>query len=298
MSGARLSVVTPSLNQARFIERTVRSVLDQPVEVEYLVCDGGSDDGTLDILRRYEGRLRWTSERDGGQAQAVNKGIAETSGEVIGWLNSDDVYRPGTLEHVQTFFEQHPEVEVVYGDAEHIDEEDGVIEPYYTQDWDYERLKDVCFLCQPAVFFRRRIVDRYGPLDASLRYCMDYEYWLRIGAVTPFVRLPRILAGSRLYASNKTLGSRVAVHVEINDMLRRRLGRVPTRWLYNLAFAVYDERGLDRARLYRHGWFFFRTVAAAFWRWRRWLPPSVPWTVATWLWHTRRLEQQDRAARQ
>lgn len=287
MSPPRLSVVTPSFDQAQFIERTLRSVLDQRVDsLEYVVCDGGSTDGTLDILRRYEDRLRWVSERDGGQAEAVNKGLSLTSGEVIGWLNSDDIYCPGALEYVCAFFDEHPDVDIVYGDANHIDEEDLVIEPYYTEDWDYERFKDVCFVCQPAVFFRRRIVSRHGLLDRSLRYCMDYEYWLRIGATTPFVRLPRIVAGSRMYRTNKTIGSRVAVHAEINGMLKRTIGMVPTRWLYNYAFAVYDARGWDRRDLHRHAWVFSTAMAVACLRWRRSIPLSVFHTLGTWFWST------------
>jgi glycosyltransferase involved in cell wall biosynthesis len=279
----RLSIVTPSFNQAPYIERTLRSVLEQGIEgLEYVVCDGGSTDGTVEILHRYTGQVRWVSERDNGQADAVNKALGMTSGEVIGWLNSDDIYYPGALEHVLRFFDQHPDVEILYGDANHIDENDRIMEPYYTEAWDFERLKDVCFLCQPAVFFRRSVVRRHGVLDARLRYCMDYEYWLRIGRTTPFARVPHTLAGSRLYASNKTIGSRIAVHTEINDMLKRTIGVVPTRWLYNYAFAVYDARGWDRRDLHAHALTFSRSLTGAYLRWRRSLSFSVFQTL--WLW--------------
>ena len=270
-----ISVVTPSFNQGRFVERTIRSVLDQGVPgLEYFVADGGSTDGTLEVLRRYDGRLRYVSGRDGGQADAVNQAIAATSGEVVGWLNSDDVYLPGALGSVLAYFADHPEVEVVYGDAQHIDEHDAVLEPYYTQDWDFARLADVCYLCQPAVFFRRRVVDRFGPLDARLRYCMDYEYWLRVGAAVPFARIAGVLAGSRLYQTNKTLGARVAVHVEIARMLRQRLGRVPERWIWNYAYAVVDARGADRARIHRHGPLLLAALAWGYLRWTGRVPAS------------------------
>ena len=127
----RISVVTPSLNQGHFIERTIRSVLDQG-EVEYVVVDGGSRDNTLDVLRAYADRLRWVSEADRGQGHAVNKGVRMTSGDVIGWLNSDDLYYAGALDPVREFFDAHPDVDVVYGDADHIDVEDRVVEPYGT----------------------------------------------------------------------------------------------------------------------------------------------------------------------
>lgn len=296
MSSPRLSIITASFNQAAFIERTLRSVLDQGVDgLEYVVCDGGSTDGSVDIVRRYDSRLRWVSERDGGQADAINKGFSMTAGEVVGWLNSDDTYYPGALEYVLSYFDEHPDVDVVYGDANHIDEHDRVLEPYYTEDWDYERLKDVCFVCQPSVFLRRRVLEKFGVLDRSLRYCMDYDYWLRIGATTPFVRVPRLLAGSRLHDETKTLGSRVPVHIEINDMLKRRIGYVPTRWLYNYAFAVYDRHRWPRKDLHHHWWTLSSNIVYAYLRWRRSIPPSVFVTMWSWFSESRAAERRMRA---
>lgn len=240
----RLSVITPSWNQGAFIERTIRSVLDGQMNVEYLVVDGASSDQTVDILKRYEDRLSWISEPDRGQADAVNKGIARTHGELIGWLNSDDIYYPGAIVKAAQFLQTHPEIDVVYGNAYHIDPEDRIIEPYPTQQWDARKLRESCFLCQPAVFFRRKVVEEHGPLDASLRYCMDYEYWLRLAdAGVKFAYLPELLAGSRLHGQTKTLGQRRQAHEEINDMLYARYGRVPERWLLNYSCICL---GLDR----------------------------------------------------
>ncbi len=247
--GPDISIVTPSFNQGRFIERTIASVLGQQVPgLEYFVADGGSTDGTVAILSRYGQRLKWVSEGDRGQADAVNKGIGKTTGGIIGWLNSDDVYYPGAVACVRDYFRRHPEVDIVYGDAGHIDLDDRVIEPYPTEDWDYERLKEVCFICQPSVFFRRSLVDRVGLLDDSLQYCMDYEYWLRIGAVTPFHRIGRPLAGSRYYRDNKTLGKRSEVHLEICRMFAGRLGTVPSKWVFAYSHALADQRGCIEAR--------------------------------------------------
>ncbi len=242
------SIITPSYNQVAFIERTIQSVLTQGVApLQYAVIDGGSTDGTVSILERYAESLWYVSERDAGQTEAVNKGITSTSGEIIGWLNSDDVYYPGTLAAVREFFAAHPSVDVVYGNGDHIDEHDRIIEPYPCEPWSPERLREVCFLCQPAVFFRRRVIERHGYLDARLQFCMDYEYWLRLAEGGAHVaHIPRRLAGSRMYAWNKTLGQRVAVHAEINHMLRKRLGAVPSRWISNYAHVVLETRGIKR----------------------------------------------------
>ena len=282
-----ISVITPSLNQGRFIDRTIRSVLSQNVEdLEYFVVDGGSRDETLEILKRYTGRLKWISEGDNGQADGVNKGIRATRGDIIGWLNSDDIYYPGALSFVLSFFEEHPEVDVVYGDADHINIDDTLMEPYCTEDWDFERLKKICFLCQPAVFFRRRITETAGLLDARLQYCMDYEYWLRLGAITPFKRLNRNLAGSRMYEENKTLGSRVPVHREINNMFRSRLGYVPLKWIYAYAHVVADQKGYDRldpAENFRYVCLLVWTGLKSCFHWRRGLSVRSIKTMSGWI---------------
>jgi len=280
-----VSVVTPSLNQGRFIERTIESVLSQEIpNLEYIVCDGGSTDSTLDILRRYDHRLQWVSEKDKGQADAVNKGLRKTSGEIIGWLNSDDVYYPGAIHAVCEFFSSHPEIDVVYGDANHIDEQDNVIEPYYTETWDLERLKDVCYLCQPAVFFRRSMVERFGMLDERLHYCMDYEYWLRLGLGGVRVgHLKRVLAGSRFYAETKTLGARIKVHQEIIRMMRERLGQVPDRWIFNYAHAVLEEKGFNRKNRFRFALAVSTLSLCAAFRWNARIPRSMLRTVGRWV---------------
>ncbi|MDF2858575.1 MAG: kfoC 2 [Neobacillus sp.] len=243
----KLSVITPSYNQGQYIERTILSVINQNVpDLEYLVIDGGSKDQTIDLLKQYSGNLNWVSEADHGQADAVNKGIRRSQGEIIGWLNSDDIYYPGILNKVIDFFDSHPDVMIVYGNANHIDESDVVIEPYPTSNWNFEELFDVCFICQPAVFFRRSLVDKVGLLNAKLQYCMDYEYWLRIGEKYPFSFIPEVLAGSRLYPQTKTLGAREKVHREIIRMIYEKTKEPPTRWIYNLGHVIAREKGLLR----------------------------------------------------
>ena len=247
MTPNRLTVITPSYNQARFIRRTIESVLSQDVPgLQYLVFDGGSTDGTAELLHEYDGKLTAVIEPDAGQADAINKGLAHATGQVIGWLNSDDVYYPGACARALSVFEHLPDVDVVYGEADHIDQEDLVIEPYYTEAFSYDRLKDVCYLCQPAVFFRRAVVARYGLLQTGLRYCLDYEYWLRILADRPPYFLREKLAGSRLHPETKTLGSKEAFHREILEMLAVKFGIPSSRWVHNLAHVIVRERGLTR----------------------------------------------------
>ena len=276
----RISVITPSYNQGRFIERTIQSVVSQAVPgLEYVVVDGGSTDETLEILRRYEQHLRWTSEKDRGHSHAINKGICGTTGPIIGWLNSDDIYYPNALQTVLAYFDAHPAVEVAYGDAYHIDEDDRFIETYPTQDWDLRRLADICFISQPATFVRRSVFERHGPLDERLRYSMDYDLWLRLGVKgVRFAHLPQVLAATRLHADAFTIAHKVRVHASINDITRRHLGRTPDRWLLNYAHAVTEQGDAPRS--------IPRLVAVAVWaalRWNHCVSAEMLATLARWL---------------
>ena len=150
----KVSVVTPSYNQSKYIQRTLESVAQQSgAEIEHVVFDGGSTDESVEILKHFNPPVYWVSKKDRGQAHAVNQGISATKGEIIGWLNSDDVYSPGAIERVVDYLDIHPKVDVVYGMADHIDRNDQAFEPYPTEPWDYDRLQKTCFICQPALFF-------------------------------------------------------------------------------------------------------------------------------------------------
>ncbi len=200
--------------------------------------DGGSQDQTLSLLKHYQNRLRWVSEPDHGQAHAVNNGLQNATGDIIGWLNSDDIYYPDAVRTVCDFFAAHPGVDVVYGQANHIDEHDKVIELYPTEAWSGERLKETCFLSQPAVFFRRSVIERFGLLDEKLHYCMDYEYWIRLSLQgAKFAYLEKVLAGSRLHGETKTLSQPLKAHREAIAMLRNKFGAVAMAWLIVYAVA-------------------------------------------------------------
>ncbi|MCU1244401.1 MAG: putative glycosyltransferase [Acidobacteria bacterium] len=245
-----VSVITPSFQQGPFIERTLESVRlqnqgDLAGRIEHIVMDGGSTDGTVEILERWRHRITFRSGPDGGQTAAINAGLAMAGGEILAYLNSDDVYYAGAVAAAVEVFAGDPSIDVVYGDGHHIDADDRVIGAYPTEGWALERLKKTCFLCQPAVFFRRGVLEHFGPFDASLGYCMDYEYWLRLGlGGARFAHLPMTLAGSRLHRDTKTGLRQVEVHAEINGMLKGRLGVVPDTWLWSYAHALLDRRGI------------------------------------------------------
>jgi glycosyltransferase involved in cell wall biosynthesis len=228
------------------------------------------------VLKRFGRGVKWVSEKDKGQTDAINKGIRATDGEIIGWLNSDDIYYAGAIARVVAFFENQADVDVVYGMADHIDLSDQAFEAYPSEPWNFARLRDTCFICQPATFFRRRVVDQHGLLDENLHFCMDYEYWLRLAkAGIKFAYLQEKLAGSRLYTENKTLGSRVKVHAEINDMQKTLFGKVPERWLWNYAHTVVEER-VDRSRSPRRYALYIIIVAMkAALHWNRRIAPEM-----------------------
>ncbi len=280
-----LSIITPSYNQGDFIEETILSVLDQDIEkLEYIICDGGSSDQTLDILRQYEHRLAWISEHDNGQSEAINKGIAQSKGEIIGWINSDDLYYPGAFKNVLAFFESHPEADFLYGKANYISQNGDFLEIYPTQEWDYHALCGRCFICQPAVFFRRKLWEKFGPLDESLKYCLDYELWLRYSKSSNVCYYEQVLSAFRLHKNTKTLSQRIQAHDELNEMMKTRLGYVPDIHVIRLALVKTEQEigYISKHKIHhrklplRSGRFWFKLITHTifeFWRFKKF--PSI-----------------------
>ena len=220
-----IAIVTPSYNTGRYIGAAVRSVLEQDYpHVEYVVMDGGSTDGTVDVLRSFGPRLQWVSKRDKGQSDAINRGFARTRGDVLGWLNSDDTYAPGAFRAAAEVFAARPDVDLVYGDATYTDHEGRhVANCLHVEPFSRRRLFDYSdFIVQPAAFFRRRMFEKVGGVDVSIHYAMDYDLWLRmVAAGAKVVYLRRVLANFRWLADNKTATGGHGRLDEITRILRR-----------------------------------------------------------------------------
>jgi glycosyltransferase involved in cell wall biosynthesis len=229
-----ISLVTPSLNQGKFIRATLESVLSQEYPaLDYRVQDGGSTDETLAVLKEYESRVPFVSEKDAGQADAINKGLSHATGEILGYLNSDDVLRPGALAAVGESFASDPDLVFVWGRAAYLGEAGNTVSAYLARPDAIERLADACFIAQPAAFFRRTVWEEIGPFDASLHHTMDYDYWLRIAARYPASRtrfLDRELAGCRMHDDAKTVAGWRRALEEIMDLVKRRTGFVSLWW--------------------------------------------------------------------
>jgi glycosyltransferase involved in cell wall biosynthesis len=226
-----VSIITPSLNQGRFIRETIESVLSQDYpRLEYIVVDGGSTDSTLDILRSYSGRLFWSSAPDLGQADAVNTGFRFAKGEILGWLNSDDTYHPGAVKAAVEHLATHPDTAVVYGGAYYIDEKNAVVGTYPTEDFSLDRMAEACLICQPTAFIRRAALDIVGLLDPALNYCMDYDLWIRLGRRFHIDRIHRVLANSRRYPETKSFASRDELFEEVYAVAECSFGRISPHW--------------------------------------------------------------------
>lgn len=232
----KVTVVTPSYNQGEYIRDTIESVLNQTYDnIEYIVMDGGSTDNTVDILKSYGDRIKWVSEKDGGQADAVNKGIRVAEGEIIGWLNSDDTYYPEAIEMAVETLLEHPDCVMVYGEGDYIGREGEVTGRYNTKMFSYEQLAEECFICQPTAFFTREAVVNAGLLNADLQLCMDYELWMRLSKQGKVLYRPETLATSRMYEENKTMSRRDEVYFECCREVKRHFGYVPHDWLMGYA---------------------------------------------------------------
>ena len=209
-SSPLVSIVTPSFNQAPFLDETILSVLGQDYpNIEYIIIDGGSSDGSAETIQRYADRLAWwISEPDQGQTDALNKGFTHAQGEIFAWLNSDDTYLPHAVSQVVEFLQSHPEVGMVYGNANFIDKEGKVIGRFPARQTNYRRLRrGYVHIPQQAAFFRSSLWRQVGPLDPSFYFAMDYDLWVRLARIAPLQYFPQTWANFRLHETGKSVVS-------------------------------------------------------------------------------------------
>jgi glycosyltransferase involved in cell wall biosynthesis len=204
-----VSIVTPSYNQANYLEQTIRSVLEQDYsQIEYIVIDGGSTDGSVEIIGKYADRIaHWVSEKDQGQTDALNKGFSAAHGSILAWLNSDDTYKPGAVKAAVEFLSAHPQVGMVYGDLDFIDENDRTIGKFPAAQTDLAKLRrGYVHIPQPAAFFRAEHWRKVAPLDPTFFFAMDYDLWVRLAEITEIKYVPgKTWANFRLHSGAKTV---------------------------------------------------------------------------------------------
>ena len=246
-----ISVVTPSFNRARFLEATIQSVLSQGYpRLEYIIVDGGSQDESVGIIKSYKNKLSWwVSEKDEGQTDALNKGFAHASGDVFAWLNSDDTYKPGVLLAVAQLMQEFPEIGLIYGGADYINEAGQTIGRFPAAQTDYRRLRQgYVHIPQQAAFFRGDLWRALGPLDPSFYFAMDYDLWLRIASHAKVKYVPQTWANFRLHSAGKTIAADERCWPE---MLRIH----------------YRDGGTLFAKIVAK--YYLRKLIAPFWNWRR-----------------------------
>jgi glycosyltransferase involved in cell wall biosynthesis len=253
-----VSIITPSFNQGKYLEQTMLSVLEQDYpRIEYIVIDGGSTDSSVSVIQKYASRLAfWVSEKDRGQTDAINKGFSRAKGEILAWLNSDDVYNPGAVAEAVAYLQSHPQIGMVYGDLDFIDERDRVIGKFNAVQTDLPKLRrGFVHIPQPAAFFRAEHWRAVGPLDPTFFFAMDYDLWVRLAGVTEMKYLPdRPWAKFRLHSDAKTISADDRCWPEMLRVHYRDGGSrfAPIVFKYHLRRLVSPLINLRRKRMFRN----------------------------------------------
>jgi len=230
---------------AQFIEETIQSVLTQDYpRIDYIVMDGASTDGTLEILKKYDGRLRYHSTPDRGQADAINKGFAKAHGSIFAFLNADDTYLPGAIGKAVRHMVSDPTYGAIYGEAYYVDEAGKTIDRYPTLSFDPRLLNGRCYICQPASFLWKDVFQSAGMMNVDQHVALDYDLWIRIAKLFPMRKVDDYLATSRMHNNNKTLSQRREVYQEIITITKTHYGYTPHEWIN--AYACYLMDGKDQ----------------------------------------------------
>ncbi len=224
----KVSIVTPSYNQVHYLEASIRSVLEQDYpNIEYIIIDGGSKDDSAQIIARYAGRLAyWVSEKDKGHADALNKGFARATGDILAWLNSDDIYEPGAVSEAVTFLKEHPQVGMVYANANLIDDEGKLIGQFAAKQTDYRRmLQGSVHIPQATTFFRADLWRQLGPLDLSLFFSFDYDFWVKVAKVSEIRHVPRLWANFRMHNLGQSVVNDDLCYPDMIRVREREVGK-------------------------------------------------------------------------
>lgn len=227
----------PSFNQGEFIEKAILSILSQDYKVkELIIVDNQSTDKTNDILLKYSKQITVLQEKDNGQTEAINKGLKTAKGDILAYLNSDDIYEKNTFKIVDDYFIKHPNVKIVYGVGRFIDEKGKFAGYYKTKSPTLENLFKECVISQPTVFMRREIYETIGPLDENLDYTMDYDYWIKVAKKYKFSFINKPLASTRLHKNSKTSSQSEKVFKEILAVLKNNFGKVSDEAVFNYSY--------------------------------------------------------------
>ena len=265
-----VSIVTPSYNMARYLPETIDSVLSQDYpRIEYIVVDGGSTDETPQILDRCRDHLRAIIGSDRGPSDAAHRGFREARGEIFAWLNADDSLLPGAIRKAVAYLEEHPAVDVVYGEGWWINDNGAVISRYPTLPFDAKVLERDCFICQPAAFMRASSYRRCE-LDPDVNRSFDYDLWIRMAkAGFRFASIPDYLANSRMHTGAKTIYERDIVFQASMSLLQRHYGYIPLSWIFGYTAYRMDHRDQFFEPLQPSAWKYLASLPVGLWYNRR-----------------------------
>ncbi len=228
----KVSIIMPSFNQGQFLETSIHSVLEQDYpNIEYILVDGGSKDNSVEIIKKYQDHLAWwVSEKDKGHADALNKGFSHATGEILAWLNSDDIYFPNAVSEAVSILTSHPEVGMVYGDADLIDDSGETVGKFASKQTSYRQmLRGSVHIPQATTFIRAEVWRQVGPLDLSLFFSFDYDLWVKIAKVSKVLYVPKRWAKFRIHSAGTTIVNDDRCYPDMLRVLERESGR--SSWL-------------------------------------------------------------------